>query len=185
MLLSNASDPLPSGVTNPWPRQTGSMRVRGQLFIAYFYFFLHSHSIYFHHFPLRPPLFLPCWRFPIKRHWTFLTSAAEHISGHHLFLRSPLPGISCCPIWCCLSSCQYLCPMCFYHLATVTSICSCHCSSHDVTKNFVHPACLVSVSHSPLLLMFDGDAPSIKCCQYDSLWCDSHSQRTIEVWPNK
>uniref|UniRef100_A0A3Q3W9N3 Protocadherin-15 n=1 Tax=Mola mola TaxID=94237 RepID=A0A3Q3W9N3_MOLML len=31
--------------------------------------------------------------------------------------------LSGCPIWCCLSSCQYLCAVCSYHLAAVTSIC--------------------------------------------------------------
>ncbi|CAB1450344.1 unnamed protein product [Pleuronectes platessa] len=39
------------------------------------------------------------------------------------FLLSPALHLSCCPIWCCLSSCHYLCPMCLYQLAAVTSIC--------------------------------------------------------------
>uniref|UniRef100_A0A3Q3JPT7 Protocadherin-15 n=1 Tax=Monopterus albus TaxID=43700 RepID=A0A3Q3JPT7_MONAL len=28
--------------------------------------------------------------------------------------------LSCCPIWCCLSSCHYLCPMCSYHLCKLS-----------------------------------------------------------------
>ena len=52
----------------------------------------------------------------------------------------------CCPIWCCLSRCHYLC-----HVLVPSSCCDLHslqCTAYNVPSCFVHPVCLVSVSQS-------------------------------------
>ena len=128
-LFFHASAPLPSGSTNPWTLQTGSMRVRGQTSVVCFPpFLLLSHSLS----PFPSPTISPTL-LPIEKH-LILSSPHVGCRARRLtaripplktssFLLSPALHLSCCPIWCCLSSCHYLCPMCLYHLAAVTSIC--------------------------------------------------------------
>lgn len=132
-LFFHASALLPSGSTNPWPLQTGSMRVRGQTSVVYFPFISSHPYILFHCFPPPPSYSLLFSVFHIERH---LILNFSHVSCRASCLAAPVPlhytppfllspplHLSCCPIWCCLSSCHYLCPMCSYHLAAATSIC--------------------------------------------------------------
>lgn len=150
----NFSALLPSRTTNAWPLQTGSMRVRGQAFIACFaslFFFFYIST-----FSFMVSLYLCYDLLPSDCYNAFIMNIL-HIScrPHRLaapfplhqspfFPLSPLLHLSQCSIWCCLSSCQYLCPLCSYHLAAVTSICEASLVSallimlpHAVTTLFV------------------------------------------------
>lgn len=71
----------PHGTTNPWS-QTGSMRVRGQTFIAWFlfFYFILLHTWLRHTLPPSHPSLL--------RDAEPSSSAAEHIAFDHLFLNS-------------------------------------------------------------------------------------------------
>lgn len=84
------------------------------------------------------------------------SSAAEHIAFHHLFLNirrllSPPTHLSCCPIWCCLSNCQYPCPMCSYRLAPVT------------------PVCKAAPVGAPFMMLAHALVTLFVCCQYRTL----------------
>lgn len=72
------------------------------------------------------------------------------------FFLSPPLHLSSLSIWCCLSSCQYLCPIFPYHLAAATSICE---------------AAPVS---APLMMLPHALTTLFVWCQYrtvPSLWC--------------
>lgn len=112
---------------------------------------------------LPPPLTLPCWK-------TFNLELSSHqlqstlpCSAYSSTLDTSLPPVSSAP------------PLLLPHLVLSVKLpipvshalipssccdlhlwsCLCQCSAHDVTTCFDHPVCLVSVSHSPfLLLMF-------------------------------
>lgn len=170
MLFFNASPLPPSGATNPWPLQTGSMRVRRQtcivcfLFLGFFFAFPYSRSLSFSlSITLPPPLTLPCWK-------TFNLKPSSHQLQSTLLcgiyspaLDTTLPPISSAPP---LSLAHLVLsvklPITVSHALIPSSCCdlhlwgpcSCQCSAHDVTTCFDHPVCLVSVSHCPFLLMF-------------------------------
>lgn len=104
---------LPSGSTNTWPLQTGSMRVRGQTSVVFY-----PHVLLHHFSPTFPSTELSSHQLQSVLPWTPIP-----LHGTPPSRLSPPLHLSCCSIWCCLSSCHYLCPMCSYHLAGVTSIC--------------------------------------------------------------
>lgn len=83
-LFFHASALLPSGSTNPWPLQTGSMRVRGQTSVACFYLLFYYIPVFSFSISLRlsPPLSLPCWK-----------TVNLELSSHQL--QSALPCSAC------------------------------------------------------------------------------------------
>lgn len=162
-LFFHASALLSSGSTNPWPLQTGSMRVRGQTSIVCFPFISLHACILFLFFPLvvyHSLLFSP----PVERHsiWTFLTSPAEPCSTYASTLDASLPPVfSSPPLRLPHLVLSVKLPLPVSHVLLPSSCCGLHlwscshqCSAYDVTTCFDHPVCLVSVSYSPPPLMF-------------------------------
>lgn len=138
----------PYGTSNP-RSQTGSMRVRGQTFLLYgFFLLIYSPPAYIPAITPCPAFTPPCWKTPNHPHQLQSILPFITYSSNIRCLLSPPAHLSCCPIWCCLSNCQYPCPMRLYRLAPVTPVCSSRCSIHDVGTLSGHPVCLLSVWHS-------------------------------------
>lgn len=110
--------------------------------------------------PHLPPA--PCWKtlnLELSSHQlrnTLHRSSRFHRMRRPPFLLSPPLHLSSLSIWCCLSSCQYLCPIFPYHLAAATSICE---------------AAPVS---APLMMLPHALTTPFVWCQYRTippLWC--------------
>lgn len=136
----------PYGTTNPWS-QTGSMRVRGQMFIVWFLFIILS-SYIAASITLCPPFTPPCWKMLNLPHQ--LPSILPFINIRHL-----CPPVSSNPALLLphlVLSVKLPIPM--SHALILSSpcdprlwSCSSRCSIHDVGTRFGHPVCLLSVSH--------------------------------------
>lgn len=146
MLFFNASPLLPSGATNLWPLQTGSMRVSGPKKTICCQF---SFSVFFTppYIPtstasLRLCLY-PCPRLQLQNSPLRCMRPSPFPPRNtplHLVLSVKLPiPVSRVPI---TSRRRDL------HLRSL----SCQCSSRRVTTRFDRPVCLVSLSYSPPLL---------------------------------
>lgn len=145
----------PYGTTNPWS-QTGSMRVRGQR-LLYDFFLLFYPPTY-----LPPSHFAPLSPLPAEtlNHPHQLQSILLFITFSSTLdtavLLPPPTHLSCCPIWCCLSNCQYSCPMRSYSLAPVT------------------PVCEAAPVGAPFMMLAHALVTLFVCCQYRTVcifWC--------------
>lgn len=137
------------GTTNP-RSQTGSMRVRGQMFIVWFFYYFILLHIWLHHS-------LPNFHPSLLKDAEPSSSAGEHIAFHHLFLNSRhlCPPVSSNP------------PLLLPHLVLSVKLpipvshvlmqsspcdprlwsCSGRCSIHDVGTCRGRPVCLLSLLH--------------------------------------